>query len=61
MRPGAHVQLRRNPFQRHRRLRPQAPGDADFVRVALCPVRQLCRPPAQRVQFFIQDANGARR
>lgn len=54
--PRSHVQLRRNPFQRHRCPSPQSLCDADFSRVALLPLRHLCARPAQLVQIFIQDA-----
>ena len=54
--PGTHVQLRGDPFQRHRRLRAQAPRHVDFAAVAFGSRWQICPRPTQLVQFFLHDS-----
>ena len=56
MRPGPHVQLGRNPLQRHARLGSQPSRNLNFPRVPFGPLGQLCCRPTQLVQFFLQEA-----
>jgi len=53
--PSPHPQLARDPFQRHRRLRPQPLRNAHFLYVAFSPRLQVLRRPPEPLQFRRHD------
>jgi len=56
VRPRPHLQRRRNPLQRHRRLQPQPGGNRHLPRIALPSAPKLRHAPAQTLHFLRQDS-----